>query len=276
MLRLESSFEGVRDHMPFSESFKPHIPYLRRYARLLTGEQASGDTLVRNALQAAVTGACPIETDLPPRVALYRLFHASWNEPATGGDAGAAGSPQERLTRIPAKARQALLLTAVEGFSSRDAAIILGVSRDDLDRLLVEAQRSIETGLRTRVLIIEDEPVVALDIEAIVAESGHEVAGIARTHQEAVDLFSSASVSLVLADIQLADGSSGIDAVNEILQDADVPVIFITAYPERLLTGERPEPAYLITKPFMPETVAATVSQVLFFASPAEPREPAQ
>jgi hypothetical protein len=42
-------------------------------------------------------------------------------------------------------------------------------------------------------------------------------------------------------------------------------VIFITAYPERLLTGERPEPTFLITKPFQPEIVKAVISQALFF-----------
>ena len=72
---------------------------------------------------------------------------------------------------------------------------------------------------------------------------------------------------LILADIQLADGSSGLDAVNELLRTFEVPVIFITAYPERFLTGERPEPTYLITKPFLPETVQATIGQALFFHS---------
>jgi CheY-like chemotaxis protein len=75
---------------------------------------------------------------------------------------------------------------------------------------------------------------------------------------------------LVLADIQLADGSSGLDAVNEMLKSFSVPVVFITAYPERLLTGERPEPAFLITKPFQPETVKAVISQALFFERDAE------
>jgi len=70
---------------------------------------------------------------------------------------------------------------------------------------------------------------------------------------------------LVLADVQLADGSSGIDAVSDILGEFDVPVIFITAFPERLLTGERPEPTYLISKPFQPENVKAAISQALFF-----------
>ena len=254
--------------MPFSENIKPHVPYLRRYARMLTGEQESGDTIVRAALQAAISGVTPIDRELPPRVALYKLFHDNWNSEERAETGGSM--PQERLTRIPTRARQALLLTAVEGFSNRDTAIILSISAEDVDRLIVEAQRAIEDGLRTRVLIIEDEPVVALDIEAIVSDSGHEIAGVARTRQEAVDMFRANNVQLVLADIQLADGSSGIDAVNDILEESDVPVIFITAYPERLLTGERPEPTYLITKPFMPETVAATIGQVLFFYEPSE------
>ncbi|WP_300541851.1 response regulator [Maricaulis sp.] len=258
--------------MAFSESLKPHIPYLRRHARLLTGDQALGDDAVRDALQAAARGDVTIDENLPPRVALYRLFHARWR--AETGTPVSGDEPQQRLARIPTKARQALLLTAVESFSARDTALILDLSHDDIDRLLVEAQSAIEDGLRTCVMIIEDEPVVALDIEAIVGDSGHTIAGTARTHREAVDMFRTSDVGLVLADIQLADGSSGVDAVNEILADNEVPVIFITAYPERLLTGERPEPAYLITKPFMPETVAATISQVLFFAG-ARPAEPA-
>ena len=258
--------------MAFSDSFKPHIPYLRRHARLLTGDQARGDAAVRDALQAAVAGQASIETDWPPRVALYRLFHVCWKPeaaPPVSDD-----TTQAQLDRIPALARRALLLTAVEGFPARDAARILGLNAGDIDHLLVDAQNTIEAGLRTRVLIIEDEPIVALDIEAIIADAGHDVEGVARTRREAIDLFRSSEIGLVLADIQLADGSSGIDAVNDILADQDVPVVFITAYPERLLTGERPEPAYLITKPFMPETIAATISQVLFFAD-AKPVEPA-
>ncbi|MAK64903.1 MAG: response regulator [Maricaulis sp.] len=259
--------------MAFSESFKPHIPYLRRHARLLTGNQARGDAAVRDALQAAAAGQVTIDTELPPRVALYHLFHACWQpDPSSPPQ---QDRPQAHLDRVPALARRALLLTSVEGFPARDAARILGLTATDIDLLLVEAQNAIEADLRTRVLIIEDEPIVALDIEAIVSDAGHDVEGVARTQREAVDLFRASDIGLVLADIQLADGSSGIDAVNDILADQDVPVIFITAFPERLLTGERPEPAYLITKPFMPETVAATIGQVLFFFEPAEPA-PAQ
>jgi CheY-like chemotaxis protein len=114
-------------------------------------------------------------------------------------------------------------------------------------------------------MIIEDEPLIAMDIEQMVESLGHRVTGIARTHTEAVALYGKTKPSMVLADIQLADGSSGIDAVNDILKTSSVPVIFITAFPERLLTGERPEPTFLVTKPFNPDMVKALISQALFF-----------
>ena len=69
-------------------------------------------------------------------------------------------------------------------------------------------------------------------------------------------------------DVILRDNSSGIDAVNDILGElGDRPVIFITAFPERLLTGERPEPAFLISKPYSEEQVSSAVSQAMFFSS---------
>lgn len=123
----------------------------------------------------------------------------------------------------------------------------------------------ISRQVATDIMIIEDEPLIALDIEQMVEDLGHRVTGIARTHKEAVELYGRTNPKMVLADIQLADGSSGIDAINDILKVDTVPVIFITAFPERLLTGERPEPAFLVTKPFNPDMVKALISQALFF-----------
>jgi CheY-like chemotaxis protein len=128
-----------------------------------------------------------------------------------------------------------------------------------------QAGREIAQQVATDVLIIEDEPLIAMDIETLVQSLGHRVNAVARTHDEAMEAVERQRPGLVLADIQLADGSSGLDAVNEMLGAFSVPVVFITAYPERLLTGERPEPAFLITKPFQPETVKAVISQALFF-----------
>ncbi len=177
---------------------------------------------------------------------------------------GGHDAPQ-RLMRIAPPSRQAFLLTAVEGFTPDETAQILGTSFEEVADLISEAQQEIDAELATDVLIIEDESIIAADIEALVKELGHNVVGIAATRGEAVDIMKRARPGLVLADIQLADGSSGIDAVKDILSTLDVPVIFITAFPERLLTGERPEPTFLITKPFQPETVKASIGQALFF-----------
>ncbi len=250
----------------------PHLPYVRRYARALTGDQATGDQYVRVALEALAAGEQSLDDTVSPRVALYQVFHAIWCSSGARLEslqddeliAGGRDAPQ-RLMRIAPPSRQAFLLTAVEGFTPDETAQILGVSFDEIATLISDAQREIDAELATDVLIIEDESIIAADIEALVKELGHDVIGIAATRAEAINVIRDSKPGLVLADIQLADGSSGIDAVKDILAILDVPVIFITAFPERLLTGERPEPTFLITKPFQPETVKASIGQALFF-----------
>ena len=257
--------------MGLLERLAPHLPYVRRYARALTGDQSTGDRYVRVALEALAAGERVLEAHLTPRVALYHVFHAIWcstgaqleseQDEGLEGDGGAAG----RLLRIAPRSRQAFLLTALEGFTPTEAAQILAARVDEVEDLIAEAQAEIESELATDVLIIEDEPVIAADIEALVRELGHRVLDVAATRTEAVSAVSQKTPGLVLADIQLADGSSGVDAVKDILARFNVPVIFITAFPERLLTGERPEPTFLTTKPFQPETVKAAIGQALFF-----------
>ena len=248
----------------------PHLPYVRRYARALTGDQATGDNYVRVALEALAAGELQLSPEMTPRVALYHVFHAIWATTGArledmSGIGGREDDATRRLMRIAPRSRQAFLLTALEGFTPSEAAQILDAEPRDVDRLIADAQTDIDRELATDVLIIEDEAIISADIESLVEELGHRVTGTATTHAEAVDAVARHRPGLVLADIQLADGSSGIDAVKEILKQIDVPVIFITAFPERLLTGERPEPTFLITKPFQPETVKAAISQALFF-----------
>ncbi|WP_269514942.1 response regulator [Brevundimonas subvibrioides] len=256
----------------------PHLPYVRRYARALTGDQATGDNYVRVALEALAAGERQLSPDMTPRVALYHVFHAIWSstgaqlEDGSGLDVNDVSS---RLMRIAPKSRQAFLLTALEGFTPSEAAQILSADAPGVERLIADAQAEIDAELATDVLIIEDEAIISADIESLVRELGHTVTATATTHDEAVDAVARHRPGLVLADIQLADGSSGIDAVKDILKRFDVPVIFITAFPERLLTGERPEPTFLITKPFQPETVKAAISQALFFHPARQTREAA-
>ncbi len=261
--------------MSMTQTLAPHLPYLRRYARLLSGSQSSGDAYVKASLTALLNGQ-RLDPDLPPRAALYKLFHAIWNTTGEHYDdvvssldgksrGEAKKSPEARLRALAASSRAALLLTAVESFSVNESAVILQMTPEEVEGAMTDAQHAIDEQLASRVLIIEDEPIIALDLENLVTELGHEVVGTAATRDEAVAKALAERPGLILADINLGEGGSGIDAVSRILDSFDVPVIFITAYPEKLLTGERPEPTYLIAKPFLPETVQATVGQALFF-----------
>lgn len=256
--------------MSIAKEIAPHLPYLRRFARALNGTQASGDAYVVAMLEALVLDPSSFPRDIAPRLGLYRIFLTLWSSVGLNTansvlpelDRSSAERNLEALTPRP---RQAFLLRTVEGFTIEEVATIMDVSAPEAAALVQAAGQEIAEQVATDVLIIEDEPIIALDIETMVEELGHTVTGVARTHREAIALVAKKRPGLVLADIQLADGSSGLDAVNEILSSIDVPVIFITAYPERLLTGDRPEPAFLITKPFQPEAVKAAISQALFF-----------
>jgi DNA-directed RNA polymerase specialized sigma24 family protein len=243
-----------------------HLPYLRRYARALTGSQTSGDACVAATLEALVKEPKLLETEDLPRVTLFRHFSAIWGSIAVAVHPVANVKPAERhLGQMTAKPRQAFLLISLEGFSEEHAARILDVDRSTLRKLVEESGRELAAQIATNVLIIEDEALIALDLETLVESLGHKVVGIARTRTEATSIARANPPGLILADIQLADGSSGLDAVNDLINSFEVPVIFITAYPERFLTGERPEPAFLVSKPCQPATVSALVSQALFF-----------
>lgn len=261
--------------MALTKTLAPELPYLRRFARSLTGEQNAGDAYALAALEAIAAEPKILDLSLEPRVALYQVFISVWKtvsindrplakrselDPADERQVSARSF--EAITPLP---RVAFLLHAVEEFTLEQISDTLKLSVGEVETLLRLAGEEIAAQIATDVLIIEDEPVIAMDLEALVTELGHRVIGIARTHKEAVAVVKRARPGLVLADIQLADGSSGLNAVNEILAEIELPVIFITAYPEQLLTGAAPEPAFLITKPFRADTVRALMSQALFF-----------
>lgn len=254
--------------MSLSEQLSGNLPYLRRYARALCGTQAAGDSYVAATLEAIVADPALAGEASTAKTALFGVFSRYWNSMGTNTDGRADGPAMggerslEAITPLP---RQAFLLTSMEGFSEAEAAEILGVDVNDVRDLVARAGQEMSAHVATDVLIIEDEPLIAMDLESLVEGLGHRVTSIARTHTEAVAAAGTEQPGLILADIQLADGSSGLDAANELLNSFTVPVIFVTAYPERLLTGSRPEPAFLLTKPYNPSMLAAIISQALFF-----------
>jgi CheY-like chemotaxis protein/DNA-directed RNA polymerase specialized sigma24 family protein len=258
-------------YMSLAREIAPHLPLLRRYARALTGAQPSGDAFVAATLEAIVAKPEEFPRSVEARAGLYQVFHRIWSSGNVEVDSDettrGARKAQERLRALSPLTRQALLLTTLESFTVQETGEILSRSPEEVNALIDEALEELDRQTKARILIIEDEAVIAMDLSDLVTSAGHDVCAVEATASAAVAAAKRERPDLVLADIQLADGSSGIDAVKEILASFEVPVIFITAFPDRLLTGERPEPTFLITKPYSPDMVRAAVSQALFFES---------
>lgn len=248
------------------------LPYLRRYARALTGSQAVGDQYIRGCLETLLQEPEFMKAGGNVSIQLFKLFHKFADTVKTSSaDIAQIADPVERrmgerLVALAPLDRQALLLVHQEGFSQAEAAEILQLDAGEVGRRIEEAWANLKRQPTTSVLIIEDEPVIALDVAESVKSLGHRVTGIAARASEAIALAKAKTPGLVLADIQLKDGSTGIMAVQEILKSIDVPVVFVTAFPERLLTGEGVEPAFVVTKPFDATTLKVAISQALFFA----------
>ena len=243
------------------------LPRLRRFARVLTGSQDIGDACVSSAVENIIAGKFP---GVPARMALHRSVLAAVD--ATNAipvsDRVASRDPVQRnLSTLTPVSRQAYLLVTLERFSLEEAAMLLEMTPHEIGLLLEDAEQDIASQMATDVLIIEDEPLIAVDLEELVQSMGHRVVRIAQTEQEALEAINETRPGLVLSDIQLADGSSGLDAVIKFLPSFPVPVVFITSYPERYLTGVKPEPTYLVEKPYKREALKAVIHQALFFNS---------
>jgi general stress protein YciG/DNA-directed RNA polymerase specialized sigma24 family protein len=224
--------------MSVSRQILAELPMLRRFARAVSGTQEAGDSHVETALSNVLTLPESARTAGDLRLILYKFLIAALraHDPVTTAKAqsAATGTAADRqLMRVSPHHRIAFLLKSLEGFALSDIAHILDCSATDAEHLVAEGSREIAEHLQTDVLIIEDEPLIALDLEDLVLGLGHRVTGIARTHAEALQLIARKSPGIVLSDIKLADGTSGLSAVNDILKKHNVPVIFITAYPER-------------------------------------------
>ena len=261
--------------MLLSAVITPYLPYLRRFARALAGSQSAGDACVAATLEALLANPAQFDLGVEPKVALYRLFLRNMR----GAEASDPIdidylSPFRKLAALPEQPRIAFLLNAMEDFSIGEVAQTLEVTDPVARALIDQAGREIAVQLSTNVLIIEDEPLVALDLQKLLQQLGHKVATVARTRDAAVRAAREFHPGLILADIMLADGSSGLDAINDILPEWQTPVIFITAFPQALLTGRAPEPTFFIAKPFSKDAVKAVISQALFFDQKCRATDP--
>lgn len=212
-----------KNHMTRTAADKPLsvivadlLPFLRRYARALTGSQERGDKYAAITMQAFLTHRSIFETASSAKVALFASFHQSWINTGVrveNTETGLSAQAQRHLAGLTNNTREALLLNTMEDFTVAEVAEIMAIETSEASELLQIAEEEVEKSVSGDILVIEDEAIIALHIKKILTELGHSVTGIARKQSEAVKLAATNRPDLILSDIQLADGYSGIDAV---------------------------------------------------------------
>lgn len=241
------------------------MPFLRRFGRALTGHQLSGDTLAAKARRATQPNMDELSV-LDIRLQLFANLNAAWSALRVRSFSQTAARRQ--LLDLTPGSRETLLLRAIEEFSFAQISQVLGVPLARVAELFETALQEMPYRTGSRVLMIEDDPMVAMDMSRCLGEMGCKVTGVARTASEAVSLAALDPPKLVLAAVSLADGSSGVDAVRRIgMLHPCASAVFVTPYPEDLLTGTTEEPVFIIAKPYLDDQVRSAVSQAFILSS---------
>ena len=252
------------------QEIEKHLPLLRRYARAMSGSRDLGDRIAEHALITFLRNKESLEGDMELKVVLFRALQDARGDLKyrLEADADHALSRANRhLARLTPGSRDAFLLSAFEDFSHEQIATILRRPTEEIEGLIAVARKDLSHLVSGRILVIEDELFVAHELSDIVTDMGHSVIGTAPTSEDALEIAEAEEPDLILSDIQLANGGSGIKTVGKILRFYPMtPVVYITGFPERLLTGKGPEPAFLVTKPYTRDQVRSAVSQAMFFA----------
>lgn len=121
-------------------------------------------------------------------------------------------------------------------------------------------------GAAARVLVVEDEAIVAMDISVRLRGLGYEVVGPASTGVEALELAEQTRPDLVLMDIMLRGGMDGVEAARRILETTGAPVVYLTAYADdsTLRRAKVAEPLGYLLKPFEERELRTTIETALY------------
>lgn len=240
------------------------MPFLRRYGRALTRCQKTGDALAIRARQRARPQILTISAK-GIRILLFQAINEIWNEPP--GMLMSLVAARNRVQQLTPGAIETLLLRALEEFSFDEISQILSLPAVTVACLFETALTEVAYRRGKRVLIIEDDPLIGMDMANCVSDMGCVVTGVARTAAQAVEMASTWSPNLLIANVVLADLSTGRSATDRILTaDPGVDVVFMAPKPEELLTGDVEEPAFVIQKPYMEDQVRNAVSQAFILS----------
>ena len=229
---------------------------VRRYFRAVLGDQAAGDRLAdalppqpRFGQGVRGAGAARVLCDAMRR---WRRVHAQ----AVGA---APFSPASLVRALPpgrAPSRQAAILCDVFELSIAEAAEALDRSSGEVTMLLAEGRAAASAPLGARVLIVEDDPLVAEHLAQVARDVGARRVTIAKNASEAM---ASVPPDIAVCDYDLGDGPTGADVVRRLSAEHGTACLFVTAHPERASRGGDGEPAFIVAKPFAEGVVRAAL-----------------
>lgn len=231
---------------------------LRRYAFCLLGNRFLSDMAVEAALNSLVSDVMTVSGRAISRLDLYRKVNELARTSLQKGKVSASvGSGlHARLLRLTEEQRQVTALHAVIGFPYGDIASVMGTSESHLRTAYALSMLALRQK-PLAVLIIEDEALIARELQEIVTNLGLTVAGMAKNRAEALRIAGQSKPQLILADYKLK-GDTGVDVVKAIRANMDANVIYVTAHPEAVAAeGERRD--LIISKPFNIRTVERAV-----------------
>lgn len=252
-----------------------HLPFLRRYARALTGSSERGDDLVSRAAAEALGDPEAYGLKESDRGPLYRLLNRLFDEdgldpsPPEGGHAMEAA-----LHLLPEAERRLFLLVSLEEMSMADAAEIVGIPLTTARDMMTDAQEALREALIASIMIVEDDAIIAFDLAETVRDMGHRVCGTATTMEAALATARSCEPTLALMDLRLAHGDSGITTALTLRRSSELPIIFVTAFGDELARQGLEHLGPVIRKPFTREQIERAITQAVFAPS-REARIPA-
>ncbi|MBD2705065.1 response regulator [Spirosoma sp. BT702] len=139
------------------------------------------------------------------------------------------------------------------------------------------------TDERVKILIVEDEPILAMELSDCLEEEGYDVVGTANNGRKALDIFKRQSVDLLLCDINIKGDWDGIETTHQLIAERPVPVIYLTALTDRqtLDRAKQTYPAAYVTKPYQLHSLRTAIELAIYnfsvrtVATPANQPEPA-
>jgi len=198
----------------------------------------------------------------------FQRFFDYW-ELESAAESGEASAPftdgrlRDVVTALPPLENQVLLLCDFVGFSVEEAAALLKIEPTAAADRLDQGRRLAEELPKMSVLILEDHGLIAQDLSDIASDLGLTVIGIAENAAAAEKLVERNWPDIVISDQMLSDGDTGLEVLAGLRAKGRFYAIYVTAYPEEVLTGLDDEPAVVVSKPFEPEAIRAAIGHTL-------------